>query len=319
MKILITGATGFVGARLCKMYLENTDHQIFGMRRWRSPMNLIKYYGIENQINWVECDLTDAHAVQKVIKTIKPDIIHHLAAQSFVQTSWLYPVHTMNVNIIGSLNLFEAVKEYAPNCVVQIASTSEVYGIPKPEELPITEKMLPRPCSPYGVSKYAMDTLASQYVASYNLKIVITRAFNHSGIGRGEVFVDSNFAKQIAEIEKGIRTPIIKHGNLDAYRDFTDIDDICRAYMVAVEKCDYGTPYNICSGNKIQIKEVLKNLINIAQVHIDTEQDPTRMRPSDLWLLQGDATKFKNKTGWKPIKSYSQTLEEMLNYWRQNV
>ena len=318
-KVLITGATGFVGSRLCRMYLDTTDYKVYGIRRWRSPEDLIKYYHLEEEVTWLECDLTDAHSVQKVVKEVRPDIIHHLAAQSFVRTSWTYPVHTMNVNIIGSLNLFEAIKEYVPNCVVQIASTSEVYGIPQPEELPIDEKMLPRPCSPYGVSKYAMDTLAAQYVVSYHLKMVITRAFNHSGTGRGDVFVDSNFAKQIAEIEKGIRKPVIKHGNLDAYRDFTDVDDICRAYMVAIEKCAYGTPYNICSGNRIKIEDVLKELIAMAEIPIETEQDPSRMRPSDLWILEGNSSKFREKTGWKPEKGYTQTLKDMLKFWRERV
>lgn len=318
-KVLITGATGFVGSRLCRMYLDTTDYEVYAIKRWRSPLDLVTYYKLENSVKWLECDLTDAHSVQKVVKEVKPDIIHHLAAQSFVRTSWTYPVHTMNVNIIGSLNLFEAIKEYIPNCVVQIASTSEVYGIPQPEELPIQETMLPRPCSPYGVSKYAMDTLAAQYVVSYGLKIVITRAFNHSGTGRGDVFVDSNFAKQIAEIEKGIRKPVIKHGNLDAYRDFTDVDDICRAYILAVEKCAYGTPYNICSGNKIKIEDVLIKLIHMSEVPITTEVDPERMRPSDLWILEGDSTKFREKTGWKPIKNYDETLTDMLKYWRERV
>jgi GDP-4-dehydro-6-deoxy-D-mannose reductase len=164
-----------------------------------------------------------------------------------------------------------------------------------------------------------MDTLAAQYVASYKLKIVITRAFNHSGTGRGDVFVDSNFAKQIATIEKGLSEPVIRHGNLEAYRDFTDVDDICRAYIVAVEKCDYGTPYNICSGNKIKIADVLTELIDMAEVPIKTEVDPERMRPSDLWILQGDSTKFRYKTGWSPLKNYEQTLNDMLKYWRERA
>lgn len=313
-KVLITGATGFAGARLARMYVDKGD-TVFAIKRWRSPLDLVKHYKLENEVKWIECDITDSHSTQKAIKEVQPDIIHHLAAQSFVQTSWNYPVHTMNVNIIGSLNIFEAVKEYVPKCVVQIASTSEVYGIPK--KLPITEEMLPRPCSPYGVSKYAMDRLASQYYDSFGIKIVITRAFNHSGTGRGDVFVDSSFAKQIAEIEKGLREPIIKHGNLDAYRDFTDVDDICRAYILSVERCEFGTPYNICSGNKIQILDVLKELITMSKVPIRTEQDPSRMRPSDLWVLQGDSSKFREKTGWKPLKTYTETLQDMLDFWRK--
>jgi len=316
-RVLITGCTGFVGSYLAKLYLEKGNYKVYGTKRWRSPMDMIKHHGIEDKIIWCECDLTDAHSVQKTIKEVRPNIIHHLAAQSYVRTSWVYPVKTMQVNIIGSLNLFEAIKEYVPNCVVQVASTSEVYGIPTKKELPIKETMLPRPCSPYGVSKYAMDTLASQYVASYGLNIVITRAFNHSGAGRGEVFVISSFAKQIAEIEKGKREPVIMHGNLGAYRDFTDVVDICRAYYLAIKKCEYGTPYNVCSGNKIKIQGLLNKMIKMSKVKITAQQDPHRMRPSDLWVLQGDPTKFKKVTGWQPKKDFDITLQETLDFWRK--
>lgn len=318
-KILVTGGTGFCGSYLCKMYLDR-GYEVYGIKRWRSPQENIKYLDIINKVKWVEGDIVDSHSVDKVIKKIKPDVIHHLAAQSSVKNSWVYPVKTIQVNMIGTLNIFEAVREYCPDCIIHVASTSEVYGIPKKEEIPIKETMLPRPCSPYGVSKLAMDTLSSQYVESYGLKIVITRAFNHTGAGENELIVCSAFARQVARVEKGLQDAIL-HGNLDSYRDFTDVEDICRAYMVAVDKCDYGIPYNICSGNKIKIEEMLNTLIKLSTVpYIYRKTDPKRMRPSDLCLLQGDATKFKVKTGWRPQKSFlGETLPQILDYWRKRV
>lgn len=313
--ILITGITGFTGSHLAELYLGQADVQVHGTRKWRSDIDNVKH--IADDIIWHECDITDSHSVESVIKTVKPDIIHHLAAISYVPASWAYPQRTMEVNLIGSINLFEAVKEHSPKTIVQIASSSETYGIP--DKLPITEDMVLKPCSPYGVSKAAMDMTARQHFQSYGCNIIITRAFNHCGPRRGSEFVCSTFAKQIAKIEKGINEPIIKVGNLKALRDFTDVRDICIAYRLAIDKCNPGEPYNISSDKSVTIQSVLDLLLQMSDVKIIVEQDPARMRPSDLYKLEGDSTKFRKATGWQPKIAFAQSLEDLLNYWRERV
>ena len=175
--------------------------------------------------------------------------------------------------------------------------------------------------SPYGVSKVAQDKLSLQYHMSYGLHTIVTRAFNHTGPRRGDVFVCSNFAKQIAKIEKGLQEPVIAHGNLEAKRDFTDVRNVVKAYWLAATKCKYGEVYNICSGEKgtYSIKQVLEMLIIMSKVKIKTKQDPRRMRPSDVNILYGDSNKFRQQTGWKPIIPFKKTLEDLLDYWRERI
>ncbi len=314
-KVLITGATGFVGSHLIENLLGKGGYDIHGTCKWRSDMSNV--LNIQDKIKWHNMELTDAHSVQEVVRVVAPDVVFHLAAQSYVPFSWVYPARTFEINCIGSIHLFEALRRHAPQAVCQIASSSEIYGIP--ENLPITEKHLPRPCSPYGCSKYAMDRLAAQYYYSYKVKIVITRGFNHTGPRRGEDFVCSSFAKQIAEIEKNKRKPIIKVGNLDARRDFTDVRDIIEAYILATEKCKYGEPYNVCSGNITSIEDVLTQLILMSGTKVTIEEDPKRMRPSDLHTLQGDSTKFKKATSWSVKIPFRQTLRDLLDFWRGKV
>jgi GDP-4-dehydro-6-deoxy-D-mannose reductase len=199
---------------------------------------------------------------------------------------------------------------------IQIAGSSEEYGMVYENEIPIKETNPLRPLSPYAVSKVAHDLLGYQYYKSYKLYIVRTRGFNHSGPRRGEVFVESNFPKQIAEIEKGLKEPVIHVGNLEAKRDFTDVRDMVRGYWLSLEKCDPGEVYNICSGRAFKIKEVLDILLSLSKVKVEVKQDPTRMRPSDVPILLGDHTKFSEKTGWQPTIPFEKTLEDILNYWR---
>lgn len=316
MKILITGITGFVGSHLAELYVgKGKEFEVFGLKRYRSPIDNI--FHLEDKICLVEGDLTDAHSVNEVIKKIKPDVIHHLAGQSFVKASWQYPLQTMQTNLLGTINLFEAVRKYCTDAIVQIASSSEVYG--NPAEIPITENCPLRPLSPYGVSKAAMDLLGQQYCKSYGLKIVITRAFNHTGPRRGEWFAESNFAKQIVEIEKGKREPVVFVGNLNAKRDYTDVRDIVGAYYLTgiTSLLDFGEPYNICSGEAFSMAAVLNMLVKLSTVKVQVEQDLNRLRPSDVEVLQGDCSKFKGATLWKPKISLQNTLFDLLEYWRR--
>jgi len=316
--ILITGATGFVGSHLVEYILKNhLEYEVLGMRRWKSKTNETAY---ENpQINYIDCELRNFNQVDEILQTIKPVKIFHLAAQSFVPTSWKAPQETLETNIIGQCNLLESALKLKPMPVIQIAGSSEEYGLIKPNETPITEKQPLRPLSPYAVSKIGQDFLGYQYFKSYGLPVIRTRAFNHTGPRRGEQFVCSNFAKQIAMIEKKKKKPVIEVGDLTSIRDFTDVRDIVRAYWLATEKCQHGKIYNIASGKGIQISEVLKILLSFSAQKIQIKTDPARLRPSDVKILIGNATRFRKATGWKPEIPFKKTMQDLLEYWRINV
>lgn len=313
---LITGITGFVGSHLAE-YLLSIGVEVYGTIRWRSRTENIE--NIKEKIHLIDTDIKDAHSMQSAVDEVQPDYIFHLAAQSFVPTSWHAPAETLNTNILGNANLLEAVRKSDCDPVIQIAGSSEEYGLVYPDEVPIKETNPLRPMSPYGVSKVAQDLLSRQYYMSYGLKVVVTRAFNHTGPRRGDVFVTSNFAKQIAEIEKGLKEPVIYVGNLNAQRDFSDVRDIVRAYWLAVNKCDYGDVYNISLEKGRTIQSVLDLLLSMTDVNVEVKQDPSRMRPSDVMILQGDCSKFKEKTGWKPEIPFEKTMMDLVDYWKGKV
>jgi len=297
--------------------LLSKGFKVHGLCRWRSRTENIDH--IKSKIHLVEGDLLDAHSLQQLMMDVRPTHIFHLAAQSFVPASWTSPAVTLEINVVGSCNLFEAVRAAQLNPLIQIACSSEEYGLVKPEEVPIKETNPLRPLSPYGVSKVAMDYLGYQYFKSYNMRIVRTRGFNHTGPRRGDVFAESTFAKQIAEIEKGTAEPVISVGNLEAKRDYTDVRDMVKGYFLAAEKGSPGEVYNICSGRARKINEVLQTLLSFSKVKVEIRQDPARMRPSDVPILLGDSTKFRRRTGWKNTISFEQTMEDLLNYWREKI
>ncbi len=318
MKVLITGYTGFAGSHLADYLLENhKDVEIFGIKRWRSRTENVEH--LRGKVNEHHCDITDARSVFTTIKEIKPDRIFHLAAQSFVPTSWEAPTDSMETNVVGQINIFEAVRELGLDTRIQIACSSEEYGHVNEDEVPIKETNPLRPLSPYAVSKVAQDYLGYQYHQSYDMFIVRTRGFNHTGPRRGDVFVVSNFSKQIVEAEKGIREPVMYTGNLEAKRDFTDVRDMVRGYWLSLEKGEPGEVYNLASNSTHTIQSVLDKLISMAKVKIEVKQDPARMRPSDVMILYGDNTKFKKQTGWEPKIPFDKTLEDTLNYWRERL
>ncbi len=316
-KVLVTGITGFVGSHLIDYLLTLPDVEIYGVRRWRSRTEHIEH--LPDAVTVMECDMRDLTSVKRIVEAVRPDKIFHLAAQSYVPTSWHAPAECLTTNIIGNLNLLEAVRDSGIDPWIQIAGSSEEYGLVHEHELPITEENPLRPLSPYGVSKVAQDLLSYQYFKSYGLKVVRTRGFNHTGPRRGDVFVSSNFARQIAMIERRRQEPAISVGNLDARRDFTDVRDMVRAYWLALEKCEPGEVYNISSGKTYSIRELLDLLLGMTTVKVDIKQDPSRMRPSDVPLLLGDSTKFRAKTGWEPSIPFEQTLADILDYWRERV
>jgi GDP-4-dehydro-6-deoxy-D-mannose reductase len=272
---LITGITGFAGSHLAEYLLEHHgDVRVVGTHRWRSPLDNVE--GILDRIELRETDLRDLNSVYRTMEAVRPDYVFHLAAQSFVPTSWNAPASTLETNIIGQTNVFEAVRALALDPVIQVACSSEEYGLVHPDETPIRETNPLRPLSPYAVSKISQDYLAYQYFQSYGLKTVRTRGFNHTGPRRGKVFVTSNFAMQLAKIEAGLQEPVIRVGNLDAIRDFTDVRDMVRAYYLAVTRARPGEVYNIASGKGITIRELLDRLIELAAVEVSVEQDPAR-------------------------------------------
>src|SRR3972149_3956398 len=259
-KALITGIAGFVGSHLAELLL-NKGFEVYGLCRPRSKTDNIE--SIKNKLHLEDADLLDSHSLYTTVSRIKPDVIFHLAAQSFVPTSWVSPSVTLEVNIIGSANLFEAVRQANIDPVIQIACSSEEYGLVHENEIPIKETNPLRPLSPYAVSKLGMDYLGYQYYQSYKIRIIRTRGFNHTGPRRGDTFAESNFAKQIALIEKKKQEPVVHVGNLDAQRDYTDVRDMVQAYLLAVEKCDPGDVYNICTGRAIVIGDMLNMLIGM--------------------------------------------------------
>lgn len=313
MRTLVTGITGFVGSHLAE-YLLKQGAQVYGTIRNRSRLDHIRH--MLDDIHLVECELRDYFSVRNMLEQVRPNLIFHLAAQSFVPTSWNSPMDTISNNIAGQINIFEAMKSLGLDCKIQIANSSEEYGYVEPTEVPIKESNPIRPLSPYAVSKVAQDYLGYQYYKSFGLKVVRTRTFNHTGPRRGENFVTSNFAMQIAAIEKGKKPPILYVGNLQAKRDFTDVRDVVRAYWLALEKGDPGECYNIASGTCYSIEDMLNMLRSLSPVKIEVEVDPERLRPSDVEILLGDYSKFHQKTGWRPEIPFQKTLEDLLNYWR---
>jgi GDP-4-dehydro-6-deoxy-D-mannose reductase len=318
MKVLITGITGFAGSHLADYILDNhRDAQVYGIIRWRSRMENILH--IENRIHLMEADLKDMASLKKCLTEVQPDRIFHLAAQSFVPTSWKCPAETFAINAIGQINLFEAILSLGISPKIQIAGSSEEYGLVNSDEVPMKETNPLRPLSPYAVSKVAQDLLGWQYFKSYGLKVVRTRGFNHTGPRRGDVFICSNFAKQIVEIEKQKREPVIYVGNLEARRDFTDVRDMVRAYWLCLEKGEPGDVYNLGSEKTYSIQEVLDMLLEISGVEVKIEVDPERLRPSDVPVLLADSSKFKKLSEWEPRISFNQSLQDLLEYWRERI
>ena len=319
-KVLITGITGFVGSHLADYILEKHPKvKIIGLARWRSPTDNIGH--ILDKIKLMYGDLVDYPSLKTMLSEEKPDAIFHLAAQSYVPYSYKAPVATLESNIIGTCNLLEVVKEFKLeqkyNPVIHICSSSEVYGQVQKGETPIKEINPFRPASPYAVSKVGEDMLAKQYWDSWKIQTIRTRMFTHTGPRRGSVFVVSNFARQIAAIEAGLKKPVVKVGNLDSIRTFTDVRDAVHAYWLLVTKCPPGEVYNIGGVETMKVGEMLDTLLKMSKVKkIKVEVDPSRLRPSDVTLQIPSTEKFNKETGWKPEIKFEKTLKDTLNYWR---
>ncbi len=330
MKILISGCTGFVGSHLADLCLEK-GHKVYGTTRWRSNKENIFHILMKKDPNFelVDCDVSDFLNVVNVISKIKPDIIFHLAAQSFVPSSWTSPTDTFVTNVLGTINVLESVRMVNKNIIIHIAGSSEEYG--SVENIPIKETDPLNPISPYAVSKVTQDLLGYQYFKSYNMNIIRTRGFNHSGSRRNPDFFLSGVAKKVTEIYLDLSESIIKHGNLEAIRDFTHVKDMVRAYYeLAVNPIygsifGYGEVFNICYGIGFTMKEALNLILKQAEerygekIDIKLEQDPTKMRPSDVPILIGDNSKLKEAIHWRPEFDLVDIINDLLYYWENKL
>lgn len=325
-RVLITGITGMVGSHLTDYLLENTDWDIYGMCRWRSPLSnvehLLERVDKKDRVHFLFGDLGDFGSLVYVLKKSRPDYIFHLAAQSYPKTSFDSPVDTLNINILGTVRLLEAVRQLEFDPVIHVCSSSEVFGRVSKESLPINEEVKFHPASPYAISKVGTDLIGRYYAEAYGMKVMTTRMFTHTGPRRGDVFAESTFAKQIAMIEAGLIPPVVKVGNIKSLRTWADVRDAVKAYhMLVTVNPTAGQYYNIGGTFSCTIEDMLNHLISIStkKDEIRIELDRERLRPIDADLQVPDTTKFQKHTGWKPEIPFEKTMEDLLNYWREKV
>ena len=334
MKALITGVTGMVGSHMCDFLLENTDWKIYGVCRWRSPLDNVEHLldrvNAKDRLFFEYADLNDQVSLINVIHNVRPDYVFHLAAQSYPLTSFTAPIDTLNTNILGTARFLESIKMemdsdsgYHP--VIHVCASSEVFGKIPPEKKPETgihEECPFHPASPYAISKVGTDLLGRYYAEAYSMTVMTTRMFTHTGPRRGDVFHESTFAKQIAMAEAGLIEPVIKVGNLKSLRTYADVRDAVRAYyMLVTINPVAGEYYNIGGSYTCEVADTLNTLISYSTVKdkLKVETDPARLRPIDADLQVPDCRKFKEHTGWEPKISYEQTMHDLLDYWRERV
>ena len=327
MNILITGITGMVGSHLADFILENTDWDIFGMCRWRSPLDNISHLldrvNRKDRVHLIDGDLCDMLSLQRAIEVSKPDYVFHLAAQSYPTASFYSPIHTLDVNILGTARLLEALRHCnGIDPIIHVCASSEVFGRVSKEKLPIAENCPFHPASPYAISKSGTDLIGRFHAEAYGQKVMTTRMFTHTGPRRGDVFAESTFAKQIAMIEADLIPPIVKTGNLNSLRTWADVRDAVRAYyMLVTINPTPGEFYNIGGTHTQTIAQMLDFLISLStrSKEINIETDPERIRPLDADAQIPDTSKFCKHTGWKPQIPFEQTMTDLLEYWRLHI
>lgn len=323
---LITGITGMVGSHLTDYLLQHTDWNIVGMARWRSPTENIKHLIPEintgSRLRLEMGDLKDGISLGRVVEDSNPDFVFHLAAQSYPKTSFDAPLDTLDTNVQGTTRLLESLKTFAPNAVIHVCASSEVFGRVPASKLPIDEECSFHPASPYAISKVGTDLIGRFYAEAYGMTVVTTRMFTHTGPRRGDVFAESSFAKQIALAEAGMTEPVIRVGNLKSLRTVADVRDAVRAYyMLVTVNPIAGEYYNIGGEKVLEIGEVLDFLISISSLKdsISVEVEQNRLRPIDADLQIPNVDKFKKHTGWTPEISFEQTMTDLLDYWRRRI
>ncbi len=315
MRALITGLSGFAGSHLAEFLLQQGDMEVWGTVR--SDLGMASH--LAPQVTARAVELTDPEAVRALLAECQPDRIYHLAAQAFVPASWDEPWPTLENNIRSQLNLLQGIVGLKLDARILCVASMEVYGQIGPDDLPLDEQTRFRPDSPYGVSKVAQDLLAGQYFRSYGLHTVRVRPFNHIGPRQNDRFVAPAFARQIAEIEQGMRPPIMEVGNLAAQRDFSDVRDVVRAYYLLLEQGEAGEAYNVGRGVPASVRGLLDLLLSFTDTPIEVRQDSERLRPSDVPIAYADISKIKQRTGWTPRISFAQSLRDVLEDWRARV
>jgi len=324
-RALITGITGMVGSHLADYLLVHTDWEIVGLCRWRSPLDnishLLPLINANDRVQLVYGDLRDYLSIHEAVKKARPDYVFHLAAQSYPKTSFDSPLDTLETNVQGTANILEAVRKNDIKTIVHVCASSEVFGRVPKDKLPIDEECTFHPASPYAISKVGTDLLGRYYAEAYNMTVMTTRMFTHTGPRRGDVFAESTFAKQIAMIEAGLIPPVVKTGNLDSLRTFADVRDAVRAYYMLVTVNPIPAAYyNIGGTYTCTIADMLKTLLSMSTVtDIRVETDPDRLRPIDADLQVPNTAKFKAATGWEPVIPFEQTMKDLLEYWRKRV
>ncbi len=334
IKSLITGITGMVGSHLADYLLEHTDWDVYGVCRWRSPLDnvahLLERVNRKERVFFEYADLNDEMSLVRVIHDIRPDYVFHLAAQSYPLTSFTAPVDTLNTNVLGTCRLLEAIRMemerdagYKP--VIHVCASSEVFGKIPAERKPesgIHEECPFHPASPYAISKAGTDLLGRYYAQAYGMTVMTTRMFTHTGPRRGDVFHESTFAKQIAMIEAGMIEPKVLTGNLKSLRTYADVRDAVRAYyMLVTVNPAAGEYYNIGGTYTCEVGDTLNTLLSYStrKDEIEIATDPERLRPIDADLQVPDCTKFKEHTGWEPEIRFETTMHDLLDYWRDRV
>ncbi len=308
---LVTGASGFVGRHLINLLQSKTSWSLVGVQGHPGPR--------EPGVRQVVCDLLDADLTSRVIERYRPDILFHLAAQAYVPKAVANPAETLVNNAVSQVNLLESCRAAGIDPVIVVVSSAEVYGAVTAEQIPISEDQPFQPRNPYAVSKLTQDMLGLQYHLSYGMKIVRVRPFNHIGPGQNDRFVVSSLARQIAEIELGLADPVLLVGNLDSVRDFLDVRDVVQAYL-AVAKSEFsGDVFNVASGRGVRISAVLDSLLALSSADVDVREDPSRLRPSDIPMLVGDATRLREATGWAPSLPLERSLRDTIDDWRTRL
>lgn len=316
MRVLITGITGFAGSHLADTCVAR-GAEVWGLTQTAGPHPNLAHLG--DRVNLATADIVDGPSIDAALADIAPDWIFHLAAQAHVPTAWEDPAATIATNVLGQLNVTLAMQRHVPAARLLVVSSSHVYGMVAEEDLPVNESTPFRPADPYAVSKIGQDMLALQYWQSHGLHIVRVRPFNHIGPRQAPDYVVARFAQEIAKMEAGLAPPTLRVGNLSAKRDFADVRDVARAYWLALEKGTPGAVYTVGSGAARSIDEMLQIMLRLARVSIQVETDPALFRVGDLPVLQSDPRALQEQTGWRAAIPLEQTLEDTLNYWREQV
>jgi len=312
MRVLVTGAAGFVGSHLLDL-LQGEGTEIFGMDL---PGRSV---AAGAGITAIAADMNDPGMARRVIDEAAPDRIVHLAGQPSVHRSWAEPGETLRTNVLGIVNLLDAARQRKLRPAVLVVGSAEEYGPVDPSQIPLAETTPLRPSSPYAVSKVAQAALARLYGPAGGMRVVLARTFNHTGPGRGAAFAESSFARQIAQIEAGLTPPVLLVGNLEAVRDFTDVRDVVRAYGALLERGAAGAAYNVCCGRGRSMREMLDMLLAGSKARVEVKVDPARLRPSDVPVQVGDPSELRAATGWEPLIPLERTLSDLLDDWRRRT